>query len=127
MQRPVAFEDPDLDSSTLQTLLGDWWRVPNDARVPLKFGIQNEHRCDEGDCSECLVYKPTRAEMIDFKEYADLFNSNVGTCFFVLDIHSRNDLIMYQAGRDAVYKGAQAAPVDLYLEGSDTAPWSRYM
>ena len=127
MQEPAAFEGPNLDLSSLQTLLGDWWRIPDDSRIPLKFGIQDEHRCDGGDYSECSVYKSTRAELINFKKYTDLFNSNVGTCCFVLDIHSRNDLIMYQVGRDAFYRGAQAAPVDLYLEGSDTAPWSRYM
>ena len=121
------FEDPDLDLLTLQNLLGDWWRIPNDSRIPLNFGIQSDHQCEGRPCSGCSVYKSGRKDVVKFREYARLFDSYPERCCLLLDIHSQNSLIMYQVGCNAVYKGAQGAPVDIGSKEPDTAPWSRYM
>ena len=121
------FEDPDLDLLTLQNLLGDWWRIPNDFRIPLNFGIQSDHQCEGRPCSGCSVYKSGRKDVVEFREYARLFDSYPERCCLLLDIHSQNSLIMYQVGCNAVHKGAQGAPVDIGSKEPDTAPWSRYM
>ena len=123
---PESFEDPDLDLLTLQNLLGDWWRIPNDSRIPLKFGIQSDHQC-EGRPSDCSVYKSRLEEVINVREYARLFDSYPERCCLLLEIHRQNSLIMFQVWCNAVYKGAQGAPVEISSKEPDTAPWPRYM
>lgn len=129
LSEPRIFEDPRLSLPVLQELLGDWWRIPNNYRLPLSFGIQSDHKCKGDLCSECSVYKPRLTDLLKFREYAALFDSGTERRCFVLDIHSQNRLIMYRVGHAAVPVGDQdqMAPVKICQKGPDTEPWSRLM
>ena len=119
LSEPERFDDPSLNLPILQELLGDWWRIPNDSRVPLIYGVRSGH--------EWSVYRFRREDLMKFKEYTTLFFSHQGRDCFVLDTHGQNKLIIYRAGQPALYFGDHVAPLNICQKDSNTAPWSRLM
>ena len=127
---PQKFEDPALSISALHELLGDWWRIPNDGRLALSFGIQRTHQCKGYTCSECSTYRFQRDTVERFKRFSKHFSSNHPQwrrLCFVLDIHDKNALTMYRPGHSMIQHDSECSSHWIDRSGLETAPWSRYM
>lgn len=110
----------------LQKHFGDYWKIPQDNRLPLKI-IQNFNK-NRGDYGESQVATP-RVSIFDFEKRLALFSrfdtvlrSHKGNDFLVIDYDPANNTRLYRLGEKAVGDELMVLP-----EGPEGAPWSRLM
>lgn len=87
----------------LQRYLGDYWKVPNDNRLP--------------------TFKPNLKERLDvLRQFDSQLRTEKGNDFVVVDYDLMNNTRIYRIGEAAIGSELMVDPAQL-----DNAPWSRLM
>lgn len=87
----------------LQRYLGDYWKVPNDNRLP--------------------TFKPNLKERLDvLRQFDNQLRTEKGNDFVVVDYDLMNNTRIYRIGEAAIGSELMVDPAQL-----DNAPWSRLM
>lgn len=110
----------------LQKHFGDFWKIPQDNRLPLNIIKNgNRHRGDYGQ-SQATTH---RVSIYDFESRLALFSqfdatlrSHKGNDFLVIDFDSANNSRLYRLGEKAV-----GDELMVPAEGPESASWSRLM
>lgn len=107
----------------LQKQFGDYWKIPQDNRLPLNI-IKTANKNHQE--SQAATY---RGSMYNFGERLALFSrfdttlrSYKGNDFLVIDYDLANNTRLYRLGEKAVGDELMVLP-----EGPESAPWSRLM
>ena len=111
---------------TLQNHFGDYWKIPQDNRLPLKVIKNiNKNRGDYGEL-QAAIYQATTTDFEKrlplFSRFDTLLRSHKGNDFLVIDYDPANNTRLYRVGEKAVGDELMVLP-----EGPESAPWSRLM
>lgn len=122
-------QDQEVDArfeEMLQKVLGDFWEIPQDNRLPLNT-IKNITK-NRGGYGESQV--PTHRVLVHalekklalFSRFDTSLRSHKGNDFLVIDHDPTNNTRLYRLGEKAVGGELMVLP-----EGPESAPWSRLM
>ncbi len=109
----------------IETQVGDYWKIPNDGRLPLKsFAITSDSQIDGGD--QPTSYSRAKRQLVrdsgEVRQFDDALRIQPGNDFLVVDHDSKNNTRLYRIGAKAI--GSQ---LRVGYGHSQHAPWSRLM
>lgn len=110
----------------LQQRLGDYWRVPKDNRLPLKFFKSTIHSSEDYWGSQVAMYHAQKASVKTRLDQLHRFDSELrvhrGNDFLIIDYDLTNNTRIYRIGEAAIGNELMVDPGQ-----STSAPWSRLM
>ncbi|MCJ1470220.1 hypothetical protein MMC07_008865 [Pseudocyphellaria aurata] len=108
----------------LQQYLGDYWRVPKDNRLPLKFFKSTITSTDDYWGSQVAMYHATKPNVENRLEHLRRFDRELrvhrGNDFLIVDYDRTNSTRIYRIGEAAIGNELMVDPGHLA-----SAPWSR--
>lgn len=112
----------------LEKYTGDYWKIPNDNRLPLKLFKTSIEDMEHHGESQSMLYNGIQAQKLQRKmELLKQFNADLtrhkGNDFLVVDFDSTNKTRLYGPGKKAVGAELMVNPDDSIGQ----APWSRLM
>ena len=110
----------------LQQRLGDYWRVPKDNRLPLKFFKSTIHSSEDYWGSQVAMYHAQKASVKTRLDQLHRFDSELrvhrGNDFLIDPYELTNKTRIYRIARQAIGNELMVDPGQ-----STSAPWSRLM
>lgn len=109
----------------IESQVGDYWKIPDDGRLPLKSFKITTHGQDDGGEKPASYSRTKRQIERDSKEvrqFDDALRIQPGNDFLIVDHDSRNNARLYRVGAKAI--GSQ---LRVEYGHSQSAPWSRIM
>ena len=110
----------------LQQHLGDYWRVPNDNRLPLKF-FKSVIQCTEDYWGTqvamyCANQPSVKTRLEQLRQFDSELRVQNGNDFLIVDYDLTNNTRIYRIGEAAIGNELMVDPEQLI-----SAPWSRLM
>lgn len=110
----------------LQQRLGDYWRVPKDNRLPLKFFKSTIDSSEDYWGSQVAMYHAKKANvktrLDDLRRFDSELRAHRGNDFLVVDYDLTNNTRLYRIGEAAIGNELMVDQGQL-----TSAPWSRLM
>ena len=113
--------DPELQEM-VDKYLGDWWRIPDDNRLPLKLFTRTSLAHDLWGMDFANHRQQIQNDMHFLREFDKNLRALPGNDFLIIDYDQRDFARMYRVGERAV-----GADLGIGPEKSSVAPWSRLM
>ena len=113
-------------SKTLETRLGDCWRMPDDDRLPLKFFKSNILKSNSpfGVPTDSFptVRQPFERDLEFLCQFDSDLRAHPGNDFMVVDFDAADETRLYRVGEKAF-----GSELHVEAQGLKSAPWSRLM
>jgi len=109
----------------IESLIGDYWKIPDDGRLPLKsFTLISDSPIDGGDqpTSYSRAMRQIEKDSRELGQFDTALKIQPGNDFLVVDLDSKNNARLYRVGDKAI--GSQ---LRVEYGHSHHAPWSRLM
>ena len=109
----------------IESLIGDYWKIPDDGRLPLKsFTLISDSPIDGGDqpTSYSRAMRQIEKDSRELGRFDTALKIQPGNDFLVVDLDSKNNARLYRVGDKAI--GSQ---LRVEYGHSHHAPWSRLM
>lgn len=109
----------------IEDLIGDYWKIPDDGRLPLKsFTLTSDSPIDGGDqpTSYSRAMRQIEKDSRELGRFDTALKIQPGNDFLVVDLDSKNNARLYRVGDKAI--GSQ---LRVEYGHSHHAPWSRLM
>lgn len=109
----------------IERLIGDYWKIPDDGRLPLKtFALTSESPIDRDDqpTSYSRAMRQIEKDSRELVQFDTALKIQPGNDFLVVDIDTKNNARLYRVGDKAI--GSQ---LRVEYGNSQHAPWSRLM
>lgn len=110
----------------LQKHLNDYWRVPKDNRLPLKFFKSTIDNTDDYWGSQVAMYYATKTSvetrLAQLRRFDSELRVHPGNDFLIIDYDMINNTRIYRIGEAAIGNELMVDPGQL-----TSAPWSRLM
>lgn len=111
-------------SNLLEARLGDFWNMPDDDRLPLKFFKSNILKSN-GPSGVPIDNFPTSRQPFErdlefLCQFDDYLRVHPGNDFMVVDFDAADDTRLYRLGEQA-----SGSELQVEAQGSKSAPWSR--
>ena len=113
--------DPELQEM-VDKYLGDWWRIPDDNRIPLRLFTRTSLAHDLWGMEFANHKQQIENDMHFLRGFDENLRALPGNDFLIIDYDQRNFARMYRVGERAV-----GAELGTDPEKSSVAPWSRLM